>query len=247
MSVPSLSSAGSAGISALVPKPSNLSAGRFQSASETQDNPSSPAAKEILGFFGLDDLQSQANLFQSVNLSSSRTEFSALGDGFKLGGFTEQISLAASFQRGDQLVQLNVEIQHSVVKFAVGRQAEGGFDLASLLDRLPEDARKLVDSFLSGEKDADYFSPQSTADRIASFALRGFSFFEGGKAAAENSTEARRRYLEYITPAIEKGFKEALDILGALPDKTLAEIRETRSLIQEQLDAFAEGGSDQEA
>lgn len=207
----------------------------------------SQSTASILNTLGLDGLQNEANIFQSVNLSASRSEFSASGPGFRLGGFTEQVSFAATFQQGDQLLQLNIEVQRSVVQFAVGKQAGGGYDINGLLDRLPDDARKLVDSFLKGDKDRDFFSPENTADRIASFALRGFAFFEGGKAASEGTQEARQRYLDYITPAIEKGFKEALDILGAIPDQTRGEIQQTRSHIQERLDAFLNGGTDQEA
>ena len=59
---------------------------------------------------------------------------------------------------------------------------------------------------------ADYFSPEKTADRIVTFALSGFSHFEGGAAAQENSVESRQRFADLI------GLDICLDILRVLHD-----------------------------
>lgn len=220
--------------------------GRQFSLNRTPEN-SEDSPKTLLSGLGLDGLLSQSNIFQSMNFSSSRADFAMAGDGFRMRGFTEHVSFGAQFQNGDQLMQVNIEVRRSVVQFAASSQFAHGYDTESLLARLPDDARNLVESYMKGETSADFFSPESTADRITSFALRGFSFFEGGKAAAENDEAARQRYIDYIAPAINKGFQEALDILGALPEKTQQELQQTREHIQKTLEDFVSGREPQEA
>ncbi|MBT8485128.1 MAG: DUF5610 domain-containing protein, partial [Phycisphaerae bacterium] len=107
-----------------------------------------------------------------------------------------------------------------------------------LLARLPDDVRAEVGRYLNGEVDADYYSPERTADRISSFVIDGFARFEGGGAAQENSAEARQRFVDFITPAIDKGFKQALDILEPLHDGVKERVQETRELIGTRMAAF---------
>lgn len=111
--------------------------------------------------------------------------------------------------------------------------------MADLLARLPEDVRAEVERFVNGEVAADYYTPESTADRIVSFVLGGFDRFEGGAAAQENTSETRQRFVDFILPAIDKGYGEALDQLGELPDEVLSSLEKTRTLIGERLDGFA--------
>ncbi|QDU62656.1 hypothetical protein Pan216_35230 [Planctomycetes bacterium Pan216] len=182
------------------------------------------------------------------SVEASRTSFQASGPGFRAEGFSEQLSLNATFQQGDFLVQLNVEIQRSVLGVAYGsgaNQESGGGLLDELLAGLPEDVRGQFEQFLGDGEPSDllseFFSPENTANRITDFALGGFGFFEGGTAASENSEESRQRFADYILPAIEEGFQSALGILGELPEETTNELGQTRSLIDERFADFVTG------
>ena len=70
------------------------------------------------------------------------------------------------------------------------------------------------------------WSPEATADRIASFAL---SFYDGGDRAA---------YVEEVRGAVMKGFNDALAALGSLPGESY----QTIDLVNKALDDFAAGG-----
>jgi len=90
-------------------------------------------------------------------------------------------------------------------------------------------------------------SPEATADRIAGFAISMFSVYQ--KQNPELSEEeALAKYEPYIKRAIDKGFNEALKILGSLninDDQTMSGIQQTYDLIQEKLDNFFHGSSEQ--
>lgn len=83
----------------------------------------------------------------------------------------------------------------------------------------------------------DPFSPEATADRIVNFAVSFFPMF-----AADNPDMTHQQqveaYREMVEGAIDEGFKDALQILGALPNDISANIEQTRSLVSEKLDAF---------
>ena len=180
-------------------------------------------------------------LILDLSIEASRTDFSFSGSGFQAQGFSESFELDATFQQGDQLLQLNVQITQSVVGIAFGQgleQETGGSFLDDLLARLPEDALEQVLAFQQGETEPNFFSPEATAGRIADFALSGFSFFDGGSAAQENSVDSRQRFSDFIIPAIEQGFAEALEILGQLPTQVTDEIQQTRNLIDDRFAQF---------
>ena len=198
--------------------------------------------------FGLGELVEQADLARSLALDASLTEFSLSGDGFALQGFSESFSFSAQVQEGNRLFEVNVDVTRTVVGIAFGPQAgQGGGDFfEQLLSRLPDDFRSTVEGFLSGGL-GDLFSPEATANRISDFALGGFGSFDGGGPAAENSEASRQRFADFILPAIERGFNEALEILGELPDKVAGELQETRDFIDERFANFLSGGLDASA
>lgn len=262
MAIPSLSSLGSLGgldfLQGRTGKQGADSLGSLIKSASSNKAPSKESKDQgelgsILKGLDLGFLQGQSNAVQalSLNVESSRSEFSLQGNGFAARGFQENLALDATFRLGDQMVSLNVQISRSVVGIAAAGpaaagllgQGEGanGFSLDSLLERLPDDARALVEKFTSGGLPSDYFSPENTANRIADFALSGFKLFEGGAASKENSADSRQRFADYILPAIDKGFADARKILGALPDQISADIDKTRSLIGNRFDDFLAG------
>lgn len=86
---------------------------------------------------------------------------------------------------------------------------------------------------------ADYFSPEATARRIVDFAMSFFPAYskDNEEMPFEERVDSFRKMVE---GAIDEGFKEALAILGSLPDNVMAGIDETRGLIQQMLDSFFE-------
>lgn len=83
----------------------------------------------------------------------------------------------------------------------------------------------------------DPFSPEATADRIVNFAVSFFPMFaaDNPDLTHEEQVEA---YREMVEGAIDEGFKDAMEILGSLPNDISANIEQTRSLVDEKLDAF---------
>lgn len=83
----------------------------------------------------------------------------------------------------------------------------------------------------------DPFSPEATADRIVNFAVSFFPMFaaDNPDMSHEEQVEA---YREMVEGAIDEGFKDAMKILGSLPNDISANIEKTRSLVDEKLDAF---------
>lgn len=85
--------------------------------------------------------------------------------------------------------------------------------------------------------EGDPFGPEATAGRIVDFAVSFFPMF-----AADNPDmpheEQVEAYREMVEGAVDEGFKEALQILGALPNEISEGIEQTRSLVDEKLDSF---------
>ncbi len=74
------------------------------------------------------------------------------------------------------------------------------------------------------------WNAENTSNRIVDFAVGLRNAFEGADA----------EFLEMIKGAVEEGFEQAREILGALPDKVQALMEETYSLVMEKLDRWAE-------
>jgi len=83
-------------------------------------------------------------------------------------------------------------------------------------------------------------SPEATADRIAGFAIGMFSLYKKQNPDLTEE-EALAKYEKYIGRAIDKGFNEALKILGGLgvtDAQTMDGIQMTYNLIQEKFSNF---------
>jgi len=87
----------------------------------------------------------------------------------------------------------------------------------------------------------ELFSPENTANRILDFALSYYGF---GRFATDDSSENRAVYRDFIFPAIEKGFQEALSVFGELPQDILDQIHETLAKVQVGFENFVAGSDD---
>jgi hypothetical protein len=76
----------------------------------------------------------------------------------------------------------------------------------------------------------EYWNAENTSQRIVDFALKFYNAFTG----------AGEDFLAMIKDAIEKGFAEAKDILGNLPDPVSQLVSDTRDLVMQKLDKWAE-------
>jgi hypothetical protein len=75
----------------------------------------------------------------------------------------------------------------------------------------------------------DYWNAENTSQRIVDFATSLFDAYKG----------AGNDFLKMIKDAIEKGFKEAKDMLGKLPDAISKLVNDTHDLVMQKLDAWA--------
>ena len=88
------------------------------------------------------------------------------------------------------------------------------------------------------DKLREMFSPEATAQRILDFSLSFFGRSSMFKEAGDTD-EARASFADYIGAAIQKGFDQALGILGkGLPTQTANEIDKTHELVFDGLDDF---------
>lgn len=81
------------------------------------------------------------------------------------------------------------------------------------------------------------FTPEKTARRIADFALSRYT--EQGES---DTPEARAAYRDTILPAIERGYQEALGLLGALPEEVRSELEATIRRVRDLFEAFIRDG-----
>jgi hypothetical protein len=81
----------------------------------------------------------------------------------------------------------------------------------------------------------DIASPENTAKRIYQFAISryGIGSFDG-----ENTVENRKKYVDYILPAVENGIAEAKEILASFPEDIMSQVDETDRIIHNMFDSF---------
>ncbi len=75
----------------------------------------------------------------------------------------------------------------------------------------------------------DYWNADNTSQRIVDFATSFLSAFKG----------SGEEFLSMIKDAIDKGFSEASDITGKLPDAVSGLVKNTHDLVMQKLDAWA--------
>ncbi|MDO5575779.1 MAG: DUF5610 domain-containing protein [Fibrobacter sp.] len=91
-----------------------------------------------------------------------------------------------------------------------------------------------TDETKAGEKSGvvdDYWNAENTSQRIVDFAVSFFGSFKGSS----------EEYLETIKDAISKGFSQAKEMLGELPDSVTELTNSTYDLVMEKLDTWFAG------
>ncbi|GLR63104.1 DUF5610 domain-containing protein [Marinospirillum insulare] len=100
--------------------------------------------------------------------------------------------------------------------------------------------QKLIDKTSGIEGQEDYWSSENTAERIMIGATSYFETFKKQNPRLSDE-EAVEKYMNLITPALEKGMGEAVNILqgfGAFEGHVKDTVQETQRLVFEKLEAF---------
>lgn len=199
-----------------------------------------------------------------ITLEAIDADVTIEGEGFEAAGFHREMNFNATLKGENFMFELNIEVTHSAFGVAIGsgfglgspeeeeasseedtgEEASGSKSLMEqALALLPEHVRDDVRQFIStdGVFNPANYTPEASANRIADFALSGFSFFDGGRAAAENSQASRQEFADFIIPAIDRGFREARDILGEVHQIVSDNIQLTRDLIDARFNEFILG------
>ncbi|GEM_PF-2563643 len=119
-------------------------------------------------------------------------------------------------------VQFSLRASYEFAQVSTGAPAAQAPEGDALLDRVLE-----------------LFSPENTAQRILDFALARYA------PEGEDSESARAAFAEWIGEAIQKGFDEALGMLGDLPDEVQEQVDRTHELVFDGLDDFVATGRSQ--
>ncbi|MFH0911931.1 MAG: DUF5610 domain-containing protein [Planctomycetota bacterium] len=86
------------------------------------------------------------------------------------------------------------------------------------------------------DKLMDLFSPEKTAQRILDFALAQYA------PQGADTEESRSAFADWIGDAIQKGFDQALSLLGFLPEEIQAGVDKTHELVFQGLEDFVKQG-----
>ena len=138
------------------------------------------------------------------------------------------------------LFEFNYQAVHGISEVRDGRGItrteffSQSFEMKLTVSGDPEAAKALFDR-LQAE-----FTPGKVADRIAGFATSGFGRLTG--ADGRDALTDRGAFREFIQRAIEKGFADALGMLGPLADPVREGLDGTLSLVKEKLDAWVKDG-----
>ncbi|MDR2390875.1 MAG: DUF5610 domain-containing protein [Planctomycetota bacterium] len=87
----------------------------------------------------------------------------------------------------------------------------------------------------------DYFSPEKTAERIVDFATAFFPNSQAFKSKGDTE-EGRGEFAEMMRAAIQKGFDQAMGVLGKVPAKVQEDIDKTHELTFNGIDDFVKNG-----
>lgn len=141
----------------------------------------------------------------------------------------------------------SVEYSKSLLEVSSGGNKE---DMEKLVEYIKNNMEKLQKNLLktllsdeSGSSDPaeaaqgtqkpievpEYWSAESTSQRIIDFSISFYSSFEG----------AGEEFLSTIRSAIDEGFKQAREMMGELPEGVTSLIDDTYSLTMQKLDSWA--------
>lgn len=154
-------------------------------------------------------------------------------------------SLRLSLRGTEGSLDLSVslfEMNYQSVRAIQGGHGEAGIERTAFFAQVLRIEYRATGSYAADPEGAidrlrDAFTPEKTARRIAEFALSRYA--ESGKA---DTPEARAAYRDGILPAIERGYGEALALLGTLPEEVRAGLEETIRRVRDLLESFVREG-----
>ncbi|MBI3098963.1 MAG: DUF5610 domain-containing protein [Planctomycetes bacterium] len=182
----------------------------------------------------------------SFSAVRDRVEISNSAFGRLVGDYSrEQFSLTA-VRRGEDGTNtlLRVDFFHERLVARIGGAPEGGPGKGPVPpDAAGEAAKGPLAAALNNPLSAlfEAFAPEKVAGRIANFAEGGYTRFRNGNADTEG---LRGAFRDFIAPYIEKGYNEALGLLGdSIPGDIRDLLSKTKSLVDQRLSAFVSGGA----
>ncbi|MBN2037542.1 MAG: DUF5610 domain-containing protein [Chitinispirillaceae bacterium] len=161
----------------------------------------------------------------------------------------EKYSLEFTSKDGDKVSfsMESVQYQKALLEVQASGSSEDMQKIADFIAKEYADFRdKILEEFLkriSGKAEEtpetekkstlhipEYWNAENTSQRIVDFALQFFGAFEG----------SGEEFLAIIKGAIDKGFNEARDMLGELPEPVSELINDTYDLVMQKLDLWAQ-------
>lgn len=146
----------------------------------------------------------------------------------------------AGLPAGVTEVTVNASVQRSFEASYQGTNANGGKvsayyssqeSVSVSMSFKMEQAQKIADAHANAAIDT---GPEATAGRIADFAMSFFPAY--AKQHPDMSYEEQvDSYQKMVEGAVDEGFKEAMQILGALPKEVAEGIQQTRDLVDQKL------------
>lgn len=205
----------------------------LKSADKGRDQAGRPAAQT-------DEAAASSSTLLEMTMRSDRVDFSAQSQDAFLKGYRESMHVDAKMRIGDSLWDISIDVQREVIM--QGTAATPQEFQQGLLDILPEDVRKKIEGYLAEGGLPEALSPDRVSQNIVDFALGGYGTFLN---AGQDGSGARQEFLDFIVPYIDKGFKEALEILEPfLTDKARGVVDETRNLVGDKMNAWRDLATD---
>lgn len=179
----------------------------------------------------------------SLNEGGKGVDFGGMGAVGISAQYSLNIAATMSVMNADgsmsqSTFNFSLEASFDYLGIASGK-GSGANSLASLFGG-PQDAEAAEGTGNSlFDKLREMFSPEATAQRILDFSLSFYGRSSMFKEAGGDTDDARASFADYIGAAIQKGFDQAMGILGkGITDQTASEIDKTHELVFGGLDDF---------
>ena len=210
--------------------------------------------------FGVDDFTQMLNPSVGQGNGNGNDPFAGINpnnllDKMGLDGFELSPDSAASLQYASAQFEVNYQAIRSINGANGQETTQINFSFSASFEYLQMSSGAEAPFGTEGAEGAgandpiamlkDFFSPESTAGRILDFALGFFPASEAYETGGDTE-EARSQFADFIGGAIQKGFDEALGILGELPGNVQEDIDKTHDIVFSGLDDFVNEGLDQE-
>jgi len=126
-----------------------------------------------------------------------------------------QLQLQTTDENGKSTI-LNIEIDALYERYA------------SIQGEMPNETEAISQPDSLIDQLTDMFSPEATAERIFQFALLGFN----------EQDDTREAFRDFILPYIEKGYEEAMEMLGPFAEMVQETTSQTMDLVREKFETF---------